>query len=426
MKTSYYNLTSNIGSITLIFNTVSKSFISFPKDRFEVIYNDGNFVIERLSEAELASLIQNGFIIENDNWDERQIWLDLRQQKRLKSDTYTMIINPTLDCNLRCWYCFQNHKEGSRISDKLIDAITNNISYQYELTRYNTFFLSFFGGEPMIASKQLIKLLEFSKFFCKSKNINLKAFFTTNGTIINSRLINTLSDVDSVFQITIDGDSITHNQTRVYKHNKSIPTFPVITKNVKILQELLPKTFINIRCNYSSSTLDNMGELFLFLKTLDSKRTRISLHKVWQVDERTIDLNLLVQKVIDIKKMGFNVYVQSLPVHDDLCYADYANSLIINYNGDVFKCTARDFTEKQRCGTLSDSGIVHWNYDKFQSHCFSRIPIKCEMCKYLPCCPSFCSQAMNEEGEKSCQLHQNATLEDMVLFNYYIRKEVER
>ncbi len=422
MKTSYYNLRTDIEDNTLVFNTISKSFVCFSRRRFDVINHKGNFIIEQLSDDEVLTLLENGFIIENNDLDERQIWLDLRQQRRLKNDTYMMIINPTLDCNLKCWYCFQNHKKGSHITDRLIEAIKNNIEYQYELVRYKTLFLSFFGGEPMIEYKQIIKIIELSRFFCERKNINMKVFFTTNGTIVNPDLLDVIRNLKSGFQITIDGDSIMHNQTRVYKNNVQVPTFPIITKNIRRLQDLLPLTNINIRCNYSSSTLENMDELFLFLKTLDPKRTRISLHKVWQIDEKTIDLDLLLRKVIDIKSMGFNVSVQSLPIRDDLCYADYGNSLVINYNGDVFKCTSRDFSKEQRCGMLNDCGIVQWNYEKFQSHCFSKIPPQCENCKYLPCCPSFCSQSMNEGNTKSCQLHQNATLEDMVLLNYFLRK----
>lgn len=169
MKTSYYNLRTDIEDNILVFNTISKSFVCFSRRRFDVINHKGNFIIEQLSDDEVLTLLENGFIIENNDLDERQIWLDLRQQRRLKNDTYMMIINPTLDCNLKCWYCFQNHKKGSHITDRLIEAIKNNIEYQYELVRYKTLFLSFFGGEPMIEYKQIIKIIELSRFFVREK-----------------------------------------------------------------------------------------------------------------------------------------------------------------------------------------------------------------------------------------------------------------
>lgn len=74
----------------------------------------------------------------------------------------------------------------------------------------------------------------------------MKVFFTTNGTIVNPDLLDVIRNLKSGFQITIDGDSIMHNQTRVYKNNVQVPTFPIITKNIRRLQDLLPLTNINI------------------------------------------------------------------------------------------------------------------------------------------------------------------------------------
>ena len=43
--------------------------------------------------------------------------------------------------------------------------------------------------------------------------------------------------------------------------------------------------------------------------------------------------------------------------------ASKRNSAVINYNGDIFKCTARDFTTVQRAGYLSDEGELVWEND---------------------------------------------------------------
>ncbi len=38
----------------------------------------------------------------------------------------------------------------------------------------------------------------------------------------------------------------------------------------------------------------------------------------------------------------------------------------INYNGEVFKCTARDFKTELKEGDLLDNGIINWNNKYFQ------------------------------------------------------------
>ena len=47
------------------------------------------------------------------------------------------------------------------------------------------------------------------------------------------------------------------------------------------------------------------------------------------------------------------------------CYADKKNTVVVNYNGDLYKCTARDFVSKNREGTLTADGDIHWN-DKYK------------------------------------------------------------
>ena len=41
------------------------------------------------------------------------------------------------------------------------------------------------------------------------------------------------------------------------------------------------------------------------------------------------------------------------------CYADRANSVIVNYNGDVYKCTACDFAKTKREGKLNEDGTIY-------------------------------------------------------------------
>ncbi len=43
------------------------------------------------------------------------------------------------------------------------------------------------------------------------------------------------------------------------------------------------------------------------------------------------------------------------------CYADKINQMTVNYDGGVYKCTARDFNEKNRLGQLCDDGTVLWD-----------------------------------------------------------------
>ena len=60
-------------------------------------------------------LIKCGFIVLSAH-DEMKSWVD-EINSNLQSDDYVRItINPTLDCNLGCWYCYESHLKGSLMS----------------------------------------------------------------------------------------------------------------------------------------------------------------------------------------------------------------------------------------------------------------------------------------------------------------------
>ena len=73
------------------------------------------------------------------------------------------------------------------------------------------------------------------------------------------------------------------------------------------------------------------------------------------------------------------------------CYADRENSVIINYDGKIYKCTARDFREDNSEGLLNKEGSIIYN-----SNMKKRMDIRynndnCVDCLIFPIC-NICSQ----------------------------------
>lgn len=82
------------------------------------------------------------------------------------------------------------------------------------------------------------------------------------------------------------------------------------------------------------------------------------------------------------------------------CYADYKNSCVINYNGDIFKCTARDFNKQEKIGHLSSSGEIIFT-NSIEDHFNARFKKTCIDCKLLPIC-SICTQVHKESDANQC------------------------
>ena len=94
--------------------------------------------------------------------------------------TYLLTINPTMNCNFKCWYCYETHIKSSKLSKNVLDATKLFISKTLKLENIKFFNLSFFGGEPLLYFNQVVKpLIEHTLQECKKNNVNYGVSFTT-------------------------------------------------------------------------------------------------------------------------------------------------------------------------------------------------------------------------------------------------------
>jgi len=132
---------------------------------------------------------------------------------------------------------------------------------------------------------------------------------------------------------------------------------------------------------------------------------------IWQVNAKDKSMNSILKKKKKIFECnGFTIVNSNL---SDInkgykCYADKWFQAVINYNGNVYKCTARDFDESNSCGYLQDNGVIKWYPEKIIER-FSRASFEnqiCLKCKILPLCMGTCSQTMienqHQKSVKSC------------------------
>ena len=166
--------------------------------------------------------------------------------------------------------------------------------------------------------------------------------------------------------------------------------------------------------------LKNIPQLISDIDFLNRKRTVISLQRIWQHEESDIDTGVLIEAVNYINKHKFviNTFYSTNNFHS--CYADNYNQAVINYNGDVYKCTARNFSSERPLGHLNSLGIIEWDTDEIKKRLSLKIPTKCRYCKLLPICPGICSQKLFENkqtDEISCPYNKSLNENDIILLN---------
>jgi uncharacterized protein len=397
MKFSKYNILIPFEEKYIFYNSLSNIFISVDPAIAKILYSfkkdDKNpNELKQIHEDLYTELINNNFII-GKKIDEFEKVNNLINQINSDKNDYRLIINPTLDCNFNCWYCYEDYYTGTKMSQQTMQKIkllVNNICSDVQL---KTFQLSFFGGEPLLYYEQIIvPITEYAKEFSAKKQKRFFADMTTNGYLLSEKIIKQMSLIGfENFQITFDGNKENHDKTRFTINRKG--SYDVIVKNIKLL--LNNGLNVIMRINYTKKNLEGLDSLLYSFDDVlieDKKRITISMNKVWQETNENLGdkVSLFVEKYCNY---GFNVLDPFLGNRVKYsCYADKENEAVINYNGDVYKCNARDFKVKNREGFLDEYGNIVWNEQHRKRHLVRLTNKPCRECFIYPICGGGCSQ----------------------------------
>jgi len=367
-------------------------------------------------------LSANDFLIKNDK-DEiaeiKKIVYTIDENKK----RYDLTINPTINCNFKCWYCYETHVKQSKMNSDTINRIHKFILKQAQNEELEEFNLSFFGGEPLLFfQKNVIPIIDEFVLIMKNFNKQFEIGFTTNGYLINDRFLNYFNEkqLKPHFQITLDGYRENHDKVRFVSPTKG--SYTTILNNIRKLVE--NEMFVRVRINYTDENIEDTHKIAEDLSNIEKQMTKkylmIDFHRVWQ-NNKLDDIDVIVDKNVEIiRKKGYNVKSSSY-CNDTVrgsCYADKRNSAVINYNGDVFKCTARDFTTRNREGFLTNEGEIVWENNAPERRMKAKFNNRpCLLCRLLPVCNGACTQqALEHLGEKDYCIHSfNETEKDKVI-----------
>jgi uncharacterized protein len=225
------------------------------------------------------------------------------------------------------------------MSTEIIDAV-NKFIKQRSLMCNNTITLTWYGGEPLLAKKQIDKILN----YIYRNNIQIRDHgIITNGYLLNKTNIEWLINNKINFvQITLDGaNAETHDSKRFLKNGKG--SWNAILKNIDTLLEKTNDIRVSVRCNIDNSNKDE----FLKLKETLSKRwegRNITIYpailRAHSKQERNNCLYLTGKEATDFflnigkseKKLNyFNFEINS-------CTATQLHAYLIGPEGELYKC----------------------------------------------------------------------------------------
>lgn len=432
-KLSTYNYIIPKDDRMIYFNGISGQVFSLNTEehnRIQELFKDLiSFEIEYTS---VFSQFQKwGFIIDQST-DEIDLIRYKNRMEVYNYKAYKLVINPTLECNFSCWYCYEKHPQGY-MSPETIEKVKKHISYMVEEDRITALNLSWFGGEPLLYFDEVIYPISlYAKEICQRNKIPFSNGATTNASKINPEMVDKINAIDmSHFQITLDGDEKRHNKIR---NEQGEPSFQHIVDNINLLCEKVKEAKITLRLNYDEKTLNDCDLENMFKSFPEKNRKKISTNfqRVWQTHSKNTGENATR---IHLHKTCSNLGFSSSPIANRFnlggfhkCYADRLYHAEINYDGKVYQCTAQAYADKHVAGKLLEDGRIIWNSDKIAKR-LGKATFEndmCLVCKYLPLCMGPCSQRIietpKEQLHEICCLNNTEITPETMIIDYYEQK----
>lgn len=406
MKQSKYNciLQDNTGMV--IYNAATDQLVALTP-QLANIFNEGKAAPEKIKaqHAELYDhLLQKGIFV-CDDADETETYIRKREEYERSSGEYTITINPTLACNMSCWYCYESHKNMPAMSADVKQSVLLLIDKLLADNKLKKLNLSFFGGEPLLYfDKVVVDIINHAKMQCKAFDAKLSIHFTTNAYLLTDNVLKQLEGLDVSFQITIDGGKQVHDSVRKTKGGE--PTYARIVEHIH--QTLSHGFPVGVRFNYTAKSIPSFIDVvkdFSHLQQEQKQLVNFTFQRVWQDNEG--DADQVGQQVEHIERAfeQAGLFVNNAKSYIvPYCYADGVNTAVVNYNGDLFKCTARDFAPKSKEGTLAADGTLRWNERLRKRMSIRHGSDTCLQCRIYPICHGGCSQMKLEapDGISSC------------------------
>lgn len=357
-----------------------------------------------------------------DNGEEKRLLL-ARQYERhalcFDSNHLGLTICPTLQCNFRCPYCFENsQKDSTAMSPENVAQLINFITSYKEIHHLS---LAWYGGEPLLAFAIIKDITE----RIQALPINFEgAGLVTNGYLLDEHIIAQLNNLNiNSIQITLDGPEEVHDSRRIHKGGG--PTYQRILTNVDNLMNSTYKGTCAIRVNIDKY---NQDRFFTLRDTLQErfkgkKLTVYAGHVNTGIDHPyghncSLDLQEWTNFTFAMhRKSGKDPkggFFPSGNLHS-ICVATTHNGFVVGPEGELYKCWEDVGKPDMVIGTINNDDPIT-NPALRAAYSIGTDAYNdpdCSLCNVLPICGGGCAnkrfrtKERDEKGLEFCSPYKD-------------------
>jgi radical SAM protein with 4Fe4S-binding SPASM domain len=371
-----------------------------------LLYNTATGCIVQLQGDEdvvtsLHQLIKMYFYVPIDfdelSWVDKQRQL-YREKENKTIDSYTIIT--TLDCNARCFYCYEKgqpriHMSNSTAND-IVDFIVKNA--KPGLTQD----IRWFGGEPLINEK----VIDLICGKLANQGVHYRSRMISNGLLFNEINISKAKNSWNLkkVQITLDGTEKIYQKAKSYV-NATGEEFQRVLNNIEAL--LKAKIQVVIRLNQD---LYNTEDLLCLVELLSKKfkgKRGLSVYNslLFTEEKETQETSLL--RYESFLKLQDRIIENNLQKYKEIhkyikirhCMADNDSSIIIGPTGKIGKC--EHYSNEFLIGSIYKEGYDTVMINKWKET--YDVKEKCHTCPLYPQCVRI---KMCPEEHENCSMEQ--------------------
>lgn len=324
-------------------------------------------------------LISKWFYVPTTDFDEF-LWIDfLRDKKReLSKNNFnkSYIIMTTMDCNARCFYCYEKGRKPIVMTSKTAKDISNFIIAD---TANKKVKFSWFGGEPLVNSS----VIDFICTSLQKNGIDYVSNIISNGLLFSEDLIERAKTTWNLkkAQITIDGTEEKYLKTKAFKDGHG-DEFKKVLLNIENL--LKNNISVSIRLNQNLDNTDDLLDLADLLKNKFANYCNLTAYNRLLFDEEITENTQvayfrLKQRLRQLRLLK-PYFGESIGYSQ--CMADNDSSLVITPNGKVGKC--EHFSETNLVGSIYDNEFDSRTLERFKEH-YDKLS-SCDICVFYPNC----------------------------------------
>lgn len=390
-KLSRYNLLFEYKGLFYIYNSFSNALANLEEEVFYALKEGRLGTLKK----HIQNLIKGNFIVEI-NMDEIGK-MNVIYESRKWNKKLSLTIAPTLQCNCRCEYCFQE-KSDKRMESEVYEEIYKLVLRNFISEKIGAVDICWYGGEPLLEKD---KMLDFSKklaYIIGKDSFN--TMIVTNGILLDRKFIESISKYTKIsrIQITIDGEKEVHNKKRTLK--SGVGTYDEIIESIMSVLDIVK---IALRINIDKESIIGIENLFNHLKSLKlNKNNNLSIyfgHLRNYTSNVKSDSSVFftsyefARKRIELLKKlrEYEFTAELYPSLFPFCMLDHYNSFVLDPEGNVYKCWdligQKDFSlgNIKDCYDFTKSPIYYkfLNYNPLDYE-------ECRNCMILPNCLGGC------------------------------------